>query len=135
MPFFVFLKTTRSGDKMKKIGLTTTVPIEVLITAGYLPFDLNNLFVTSKDYLKYIDIAEQDGFPKSMCAWIKGIYGACIKEKVTDIVGVMEGDCSNTKVLNDILKAKGIKIHPFSFSHSHDYSMFEYEMNRVYGVF
>jgi len=100
---------------MRKIGLTTTVPIEVLLAAGYTPIDLNNIFVTSDNYLKYIDIAEKDGFPKSMCAWIKGIYGACIENNISEIVGVMEGDCSNTKVLIEILKNKGIKTYPFSF--------------------
>jgi len=63
---------------MKRIGITTTVPLEVLIAAGYQVIDLNNIFVTSKDYGKYIDIAEREGFPKSLCAFIKGIYGACI---------------------------------------------------------
>lgn len=120
---------------MKKIGLTTTVPIEVLITAGYKPFDLNNIFVTSEDYLKYIDIAEQDGFPKSMCAWIKGIYGACISNNITEIIGVMEGDCSNTKVLNDVLKSKNILVHPFSFPHAHTKESLRKEMNRFMGYF
>ncbi|MDP4178409.1 MAG: 2-hydroxyacyl-CoA dehydratase, partial [Bacillota bacterium] len=50
---------------MKKIGLTTTVPIEVLLAAGYKPVDLNNIFIASSDYFKYIDMAERDGFPKS----------------------------------------------------------------------
>lgn len=104
---------------MKKIGLTTTIPVEVLIAAGYKPIDLNNLFITSENYSKYIDIAEKDGFPKSLCAWIKGIYGACIDNKIEEVVGVMEGDCSNTKALIEVLKLKGIKVYPFSFPHSH----------------
>ena len=40
---------------MKKIGLTTTVPIEVLLAAGYTPIDLNNLFITSEDYSRYLE--------------------------------------------------------------------------------
>jgi benzoyl-CoA reductase/2-hydroxyglutaryl-CoA dehydratase subunit BcrC/BadD/HgdB len=104
---------------MKKIGLTTTVPVEVLIAAGYTPVDLNNIFITSDDYSKYIDIAEKDGFPKSLCAWIKGIYGACLCNNINEIVGVMEGDCSNTKALIEVLKLKGIKVYPFSFPNSH----------------
>ena len=120
---------------MKKIGLTTTVPLEVLIAAGYEPFDLNNLFVTSENHLHYIDIAEQDGFPKSMCAWIKGIYGACIEHDVKEIIAVMEGDCSNTKVLNDILKSKGVLLHPFSFPHSHLIEDLDKEMKRFMKYF
>ncbi|HSQ88666.1 2-hydroxyacyl-CoA dehydratase family protein [Romboutsia sp.] len=120
---------------MKKIGLTTTVPVEVLLAAGYKPIDLNNLFITSKDYSKYIDIAERDGFPKSLCAWIKGIYGACIENDIKEIVGVMEGDCSNTKVLIDVLKLRGIKVYPFSFSHSHKIQDVENEINKFMNVF
>jgi len=105
---------------MKKIALTTTVPIEVLITAGYRPVDLNNVFVTSENPLAYIDYAEHEGFPKSMCAWIKGIYSACIKHDFKEIVGVTQGDCSNTKVLLEILDKKGIKVHPFAFNHNQD---------------
>jgi len=104
---------------MKKIGITTTVPTEVLIAARYIPVDLNNLFITSDEYYKYIDIAERDGFPKSMCAWIKGIYGACLEDNITEIIGVTEGDCSNTKVLLEVLKSKGVKGHPFAFPHCH----------------
>jgi len=104
---------------MKKIGLTTTVPIEVLLAAGYEPIDLNNLFVTATDYAHYMDVAERDGFPKSLCAWIKGIYGACIENGITEIIGVTEGDCSNTKGLIDVLRLKGIEVHPFAFPHNH----------------
>ncbi|WP_331489684.1 2-hydroxyacyl-CoA dehydratase family protein [Tepidibacter hydrothermalis] len=120
---------------MKKIGLTTTVPVEVLIAAGYTPIDLNNLFITSKDYSNYIDIAERDGFPKSMCAWIKGIYGACIENDIKEIIGVMEGDCSNTKALIEVLELKGIKVYPFSFPHSHKKEDVKKELNKFMDIF
>lgn len=120
---------------MKRIGLTTTVPIEVLIAAGYAPIDLNNVFVTSDDYLAYIEYAEHDGFPKSMCAWIKGIYGACMKHDIKEIIGVIEGDCSNTKVLVEVLKKRGITVHPFSFNHSHDKALLQKEMQHFMAYF
>ncbi|MBW9145379.1 2-hydroxyacyl-CoA dehydratase [Clostridium sp. CM027] len=120
---------------MKKIGLTTTVPVEVLIAAGYTPVDLNNVFITSKDYLKYIDIAEKDGFPKSLCTWIKGIYGACLANGIKEIIGVVEGDCSNTKALIEVLTLKGIKVYPFSFPHSHKLDDVEHEINKFMSIF
>ena len=120
---------------MKKIGLTTTVPVEVLIAAGYTPVDLNNIFITSKDYLKYIDIAERDGFAKSLCTWTKGIYGACLENNITHIVGVVEGDCSNTKALIDVLELKGIKVYPFSFPHSHKTEDVSREINEFMNTF
>jgi benzoyl-CoA reductase/2-hydroxyglutaryl-CoA dehydratase subunit BcrC/BadD/HgdB len=120
---------------MKKIGITTTIPVEVLIAAEYTPVDLNNMFITSKNYLRYIDIAERDGFPKSLCAWIKGIYGGCLENNITEIVGVVEGDCSNTKALVEVLQHKGIKVYPFSYPHSHRLEDVEDEIRRFMDVF
>lgn len=120
---------------MKKIGLTTTVPIEVLLSAGYTPIDLNNIFVGSKDYSKYIDIAEKDGFPKSLCAWIKGIYGACISNDIKEIVGVHDGDCSNTKALTEVLSMKGIKVYPFSYPSSHNINDVKDELDAFMNLF
>lgn len=120
---------------MKKIGLTTTVPVEVLITAGYTPVDLNNLFITSNNYLSYIEIAEKEGFPKSLCAWIKGIYGACVQNNIKEIVGVIEGDCSNTKALTEVLESKGIKIYPFSYPQTHNLKDLENEIQKFIKLF
>ena len=120
---------------MKKIGLTTTVPIEVLLAAGYKPIDLNNIFVTSGEHLKYIEIAEREGFPKSMCAWVKGIYGACIVNGISEIVGVVEGDCSNTSVLIEVLRKRGVEVHPFSYPHSHSMDDVEREINKFMARF
>jgi len=120
---------------MKKIGITTTVPFEVLVAAGYTPVDLNNIFVTDKNYFEYIDIAERDGFPKSTCAWIKGLYGVCIKNGIEEIIGVIEGDCSNTRALLEVLTLRGIKVYPFSFPHSHTLSDVEIEIRKLMEFF
>ena len=34
---------------MGKIGLTTTVPVEVIFAAGDTPVDLNNIFITIRN--------------------------------------------------------------------------------------
>lgn len=102
---------------IKKVGITTTVPAEILYAAGVVPVDMNNLFITADNYDKYIERAERDGFPKSMCAWIKGIYGAVIDHGIDTLIGVVEGDCSNTKVLLEVLERKGVKMIPFGFPH------------------
>jgi benzoyl-CoA reductase/2-hydroxyglutaryl-CoA dehydratase subunit BcrC/BadD/HgdB len=120
---------------MKKIGITTTVPIEVLIAAGYTPVDLNNIFITSEDYFSYIDMAEKDGFPKSMCAWIKAKYGVCIKHNIKDIVGVVEGDCSNTKSLMEVLSLNNINIHPFSYPNDHKKESLIKELDKFMDIF
>ncbi len=115
-----FFILTENGESMKTIGITTTVPVEVLLAAGYRVTDLNNIFITSEDYGKYIDIAERDGFPRSSCAWIKGIYGVCLERGINEVVGVLEGDCSNTGSMVEVLKLKGITVYPFSYPANHD---------------
>lgn len=120
---------------MKKIGITTTVPLEVLYAAGYTPVDLNNVFVMDNNYNEYIDIAEMDGFPKSTCAWIKGIYGVCIKNGINEIVGVVEGDCSNTQALLEVLELKGIRIYPFAYPRTHTVMDVEREIKKFMGLF
>ena len=57
-----------------RVGITTTLPIEVLIAAGLKPVDLNNLFISRGDAERAVQEAESAGFPRSTCAWIKGIY-------------------------------------------------------------
>ncbi len=71
---------------MKKIGITTTVPVEVLIAAGYQPIDLNNVLVSDPNPGRLITIAERAGFPLNCCSWIKGIYGVCMDCGIGDII-------------------------------------------------
>jgi benzoyl-CoA reductase/2-hydroxyglutaryl-CoA dehydratase subunit BcrC/BadD/HgdB len=100
---------------MKKIGITTTVPIEVLLAAGYQPVDLNNVLVADRDPTRLITIAERAGFPMNSCAWIKGIYGVCLDAAIKDVICVTTGDCSNTLMLMETLKLKRLNATPFAF--------------------
>lgn len=120
---------------MKTIGITTTIPIEVLLAKNYKVYDLNNLFVTSEKYEEYIKMAERDGFPKSMCAWIKGIYGACIDKGIKEVIGVTEGDCSNTKSLLEVFEKRGIKVYPFAFPHSRNFLDIKKSIDDFMGIF
>lgn len=119
-------------DKHKKIiGFTTTIPVEIIFAAGYVPCDLNNIFVGDKEPMKFIEKAEKDGFPKSMCNWIKGIYGVIMEKGIDTVIMVMEGDCSNTKALAEILKYKDINIIPFSFPFDKDRDVLQREMEKL----
>ncbi|MFC2066398.1 2-hydroxyacyl-CoA dehydratase family protein [Chloroflexota bacterium] len=100
---------------MNKIGITTTVPIEVLIAAGYQPVDLNNAFISVPNPERLVNIAERDGFPLNCCNWIKGIYGVCMEYGIDNILCVTNGDCSNTIMLMEVLKLKGLKVIPFAY--------------------
>lgn len=100
---------------MKKIGITTTVPAEVLLAAGYQPVDLNNVLVADPQPGRLITIAERDGFPLNCCSWIKGIYGVCLESGIEDVLGVTGGDCSNTLMLMEVLRLKGLNTIPFAY--------------------
>ena len=105
---------------MKKIGITTTVPIEVLLAAGYEPVDLNNLFIASPEPARLVRIAERAGFPANCCSWIKGIYGVCKQSDIDTVLCVTGGDCSNTVMLMEVLKLKGFKTISFAYPEEPD---------------
>lgn len=97
------------------IGITTTVPVEVLFAAGRTPLDLNNVFVADPDPASLVAYAEARGFPQSACAWTKGLYGAIHRQGVREVVGVIEGDCANTLALCEILESEGVTVQPFGY--------------------
>ena len=43
-----------------------------------------------------------------MCNWIKGLYGVIRESDIDTVITVMEGDCSNTRALAEILSYKGV---------------------------
>jgi benzoyl-CoA reductase/2-hydroxyglutaryl-CoA dehydratase subunit BcrC/BadD/HgdB len=120
---------------MKKIGITTTVPVEVLIAAGYQPVDLNNILVSSSDPTSFITTAERDGFPLNCCAWIKGIYGVCLETGINDVLCVTSGDCSNTIMLMEVLKLKGENALPFAYPERPNAEQMDYTLEKLAAAF
>jgi len=117
---------------MAKIGITTTIPQEIIWAAGHIPVDLNNVFVTSKDREKYLTRARLDGYPRTVCPWIAGIYGAVLEEGgIESLVIVTQGDCSNTHALAETLEDAGIDIIPFAYPYDGDISLLKGEMRKL----
>ncbi len=108
---------------MKRVGITTTIPSEILFAGGYAPVDLNNIFISDLKNSAYIDEAEVDGIPRSICGWIKGMYAACLDHKIDKVVAVTQGDCSNTHVLMELYKMRGVETIPFNFPYGRDRGM------------
>ncbi len=113
---------------MKKIGITTTVPIEILMAAGYQPVDLNNVFISDPNPEHLVRLAERDGFPLNCCSWIKGIYGVCMQSDINTVLCVTSGDCSNTIMLMEVLKLKGLKTIPFAYPEQPDINQMQYRL-------
>jgi len=109
----------------RAIGITTTIPVEVLYAAGIVPLDLNNLFVSAPDPLSLVAEAERSGFPRTCCCWTKGIYGAVRRHGIRRIIGVTQGDCSNTNALMEALRFDGIECIPFDFPHQPDAALMD----------
>ena len=115
---------------MKTVAFTTTIPVEAVIAAQLKPVDLNNIFVSSADSKSLVEYAEIEGFPRSSCAWIKGLYSAVAQEhallnrdEIKLFVAVTEGDCSNAGVLANIVSSQfNVPSLLFSYhpSQSHD---------------
>lgn len=101
-----------------RIGITTTVPIEVIYAAGMAPVDLNNAFVSDGNPVKLVQQAERAGYPITCCAWVKGIYSVVKREGIERVIGVTEGDCSDTKALLETLRMEGVEVIPFAYPQS-----------------
>jgi benzoyl-CoA reductase/2-hydroxyglutaryl-CoA dehydratase subunit BcrC/BadD/HgdB len=115
-----------------RIGLTTTVPVEIVYAAGHTPVDLNNLFISHPDPPQLVEEAELAGFPRNFCAWVKGIYGAVkLCGGIDALLAVTQGDCSNTKALMETLEAEGVEVIPFAYPYEPDRLFLQGEMEKL----
>jgi len=100
------------------IGITSNIPIEIVFAAGYIPIDLNNIFICDRLSYKMVEDAESAGIPRNTCAWIKGIYSAAKVYNISNVISVIQGDCSNNQALMEIFQSDGIGTIPFAYPHS-----------------
>ncbi|MBI4796764.1 MAG: 2-hydroxyacyl-CoA dehydratase [Deltaproteobacteria bacterium] len=104
-----------------KIGLTTTIPVEAVLAAGLTPVDLNNLFISSPKALSRVSAAETAGFPRTVCAWVKGIYATLQDHpEIEAVIVACQGDCSYTQALGEILEAESRQVIHFKFPYPPD---------------
>jgi benzoyl-CoA reductase/2-hydroxyglutaryl-CoA dehydratase subunit BcrC/BadD/HgdB len=118
-------------DPDRQIGITTTIPIEIVYAAGFLPVDLNNRFITAPEPGRMVERAERAGFPRTVCTWIKGIYAAAADGGIRRLIAVARGDCSNTHALAEILETEGVEIIEFSFPYRRDGAELEAELDKL----
>ena len=113
-----------------RIGFTTSFPIEIVYAAGHIPVDLNNIFVMG-DAASYVESAEFAGYPRNICSWIKGMYSVAKETDIDAVVGIVEGDCSNTHSLMATLQEDGMEVIPFSFPFSKDKELLKREFTKL----
>ena len=115
----------------QRIGLTTTIPVEIIFAAGKVPVDLNNRFITSPQSEAFLAKAEALGFPRTTCGWIKGIYGVTLEQGIKEVVAVTQGDCSNTHALMEVLQTAGVRIFPFAYPYDQDRHLLTLQIARM----
>ena len=113
------------------IGITATIPVEIIFAAGLRPVDLNNLFINSDQPKKLVSQAEAAGFSHSICSWIKGIYATVFNNDIKEVIAVTGGDCSNTIALGELLARKGVKVTSFEYPFNRDREALLVQMEKL----
>lgn len=116
---------------MEKIGFTTTIPVEVVLAAGFEPVDLNNIFIGDADPSLMVDEAEEEGLPRTTCGWIKGLYIAARHSGIGRIIAVTQGDCSNTHALMELWQSEGLQTIPFAFPYDRDQDFLRLQIRKL----
>ncbi|MDY7037141.1 MAG: 2-hydroxyacyl-CoA dehydratase [Thermodesulfobacteriota bacterium] len=113
------------------IGLTSTIPVEIIFAAGLKPVDLNNIFINSLFSGKLVSKAESAGFSHNICAWIKGIYSVVINDDIKNVIAVTGGDCSNTIALAELLSRRGVLVINFDYPLNRDGDLLMAQMDKL----
>ena len=123
------LSTLKGKRAVKTIGITSTIPVEIIYASGNRPLDMNNLFITSKDPMELVRKAENSGLSKNQCGWIRGLYP--LSDKVDEIIVVAAGDCSNMVALADLWEDDGVPVTFFDYPHRRTRKELESSMERL----
>ena len=117
---------------MARIGMTTTIPVEIILAAGHVPVDLNNVFITGSEPVRRVEAAEDAGYPRNICGWIKGLYSTVVGTDCVDaVIAVTQGDCSNTHALMETWELAGVRVIPFAYPFDRDADLLRLQMQKL----
>jgi benzoyl-CoA reductase/2-hydroxyglutaryl-CoA dehydratase subunit BcrC/BadD/HgdB len=120
------------GKCMARIGITTTVPVEIILASGHVPVDLNNVFITDTAANRLVEAAEDAGYPRNICGWIKGLYSVVVEgQNIDKVIAVTQGDCSNTHALMETFELAGVETIPFAYPFDRDYDLLKLQMDKL----
>ena len=112
--------------------MTTTVPVEIILAGGHVPVDLNNVFITGAEPVRRVEAAEDDGYPRNICGWIKGLYSTVVRTDCVDaVIAVTQGDCSNTHALMETWQLAGVRVIPFAYPFDRDADLLRLQMQKL----
>jgi benzoyl-CoA reductase/2-hydroxyglutaryl-CoA dehydratase subunit BcrC/BadD/HgdB len=118
------------GDK-RAIGITSTIPVEVVFASGNVPVDLNNRFIASASPRSLVEAAERAGLPAATCAWVKGLYGTILGSEVRSVIGVVQGDCTHLQSMLEALMPEGVEFIPFAYPFDRNRYQLRYEIEKL----
>jgi len=122
----------RGKGTVERVGITSSIPVEVLYAAGVQAVDLNNVFITGARAARIVEDAEATGFPRNVCAWIKGIHQTALRDRsMKRIVAVTQGDCANVRSLVDLWRHQGKEVIPFSYPYDRDREMLSMSVRKL----
>ena len=118
-----------------RVGLTSTIPVEIVLAAGHQPLDLNNIFVSAPDAADMVRDAEAAGYPRSACSWVKGIYTTILQQKTNTVIVVTQGDCSQMQAMMETLHDAEVRFIPFAYPYDRDPVQLRAQMQRLLDAF
>lgn len=120
----------------KMIGITSTLPVEVLYAAECVPLDLNNQFITHPDPSLLIKQAERNGLPRNVCTWIKGIYALLrARPELKTVIAVVQGDCTPMISMLEALADEEVQLIPFAYPYEKNRQVFRWELQKLMDTF
>lgn len=125
------------AGRERRVGLFSTVPVEVLFAANREPVDLNNLFVASQAPGEFLRQSDVLGLAPTLCAWTRGLFGVSVASEFSTVVVVPQGDCSSNVTMAGLLEQRGVQVVEFSYpvGLADATGMLEREIERFAGCF
>ena len=119
----------------ERIGITSTIPVEIIYASQCVPVDLNNIFITDKHPQVIVDEAERLGLPRNTCTWVKGMYSVLKHTDIHTVIGVVQGDCTHIVSMLESLLPAGVEFIPFSFPYEKSRKLLRWEMQKIMDYF
>jgi benzoyl-CoA reductase/2-hydroxyglutaryl-CoA dehydratase subunit BcrC/BadD/HgdB len=113
------------------VGLTHTIPLEILVASKRQTQDLNRLFLDDTNPQGLLEEAELAGFPQQVCNTTKGIYGAALRHGINELIVATASNCSHPGALIDILSLHDIKIVPFHYPQDRSPDSLAHEIKKL----
>ncbi|NTV53140.1 MAG: 2-hydroxyacyl-CoA dehydratase [Candidatus Firestonebacteria bacterium] len=121
--------------KPEAVGITSTIPVEVLVAAKVTPVDLNNRFIATPDPQALLDEAEREGIPRNTCAWVKGLYATIRRSNLTTVLGVVQGDCTHLQSMLEALLPELSTFVPFAYPFDKNRYLLRFEIEKIMEIF